>query len=181
VTHDASREGEPGAAVSRRRLLTAGGGLALVGGLAAVSAVSMLGGRPEPAPPLLIDDATLRDLTALSATLCGGGTFAPEQAVTLLNLLAADDRLRQGFVDLTLEPPVAGVAQERSPEAEAAMQAILRFWYVGSFDGQPIADRGTAYYQLTAWQAMYTPPYAVCKAYGAWADAPEDEPEVPAL
>jgi hypothetical protein len=133
---------------------------------------------------LVVDDATVRELIDLARTLCGGGTFAPAQATMLLILLAADPHLSQGFADLMLAPPVAGAVpvapSGRSPQA-AAMQAILRFWYVGEFAGQPIANRGTAYYTLTAWQAMYTPPFAVCKAYGVWADAPEDHPAVPSL
>jgi hypothetical protein len=43
VTQEASREGGPGASVSRRRLLTAAGGVAVVGGLAAASVAGILG------------------------------------------------------------------------------------------------------------------------------------------
>jgi hypothetical protein len=31
---------------------------------------------------------------------------------------------------------------------------------------------------LTAWQAMYTPPFAVCKLVGGWANPPSMSPRV---
>ncbi len=172
---------EPAAGITRRRVLTAAGGVAAFGGLAAVSAAGILGTRPTPAPLLTVDEATARRLVDLSATLCGGGAFDAGQARMLLERLAADPDLSRGFVDLLLEPPVAGTTQTRSRQATAAMQAILRFWYVGEFAGAPIANRATVYYQLTSWQAMYTPPFAVCKAYGEWAEAPDDQPALPSI
>jgi hypothetical protein len=172
--------------VSRRGLAGVAGGVALVGGLAVVTAGGMLGTRvaresqSEPVS-LSVDPANVQALSTLSATLCGGGAFDSDRTETLLELLAADPDLSRGFVDLVVDDPVPGTEPVLSAEAEATMQAILRYWYIGEFAGEPVADRAAIYDQLTAWQAMYTPPYAVCKAYGAWAEAPEDQPALPSF
>lgn len=173
------------AGISRRQVLSTAGGVAAIGGLAAVSAGAILASRPTPTRQsrvtLPVDQATAAQLIDLSRTLCGGGTFDPTQATILLELLAADPDLSRGFIDLRLEPPVAGTTPAHSDQAAAAMRAILRFWYVGEFAGKPVANRAAVYGQLTAWQAMYTPPYAVCKAFGAWAEAPDDQPAQPGI
>jgi hypothetical protein len=181
VTDEQPAPGEPVPRVSRRRALTAAGGVAAVGGLAALSAAGILAPRPVELSQLTVDAATAQRLVDLSRTLCGGGTFDTAQATLLLEALAADAELGRGLVDLLLAPPVPGVSEDLSTEAEAARRAILRFWYAGEINGEPVADRGAAYDQLTAWQAMYTPPFAVCKAYGAWAEAPDDAPAVPSV
>ena len=68
------------------------------------------------------------------------------------------------------------------PNSQASDTAtvILLFWYTGYFAGSPIPNRSTLAYQLTSWQAMYTPPVAVCKAFGGWANAPQEGPLQPA-
>jgi hypothetical protein len=162
-------------------VLATAGGVAVVGGLVAVSAGGILATRPAEPVSLTVDAATTRRVAELSRTLCGGGAFDPDQTAMLLELLAADADLSRGVVDLLLAPPVAGTAETLSAQAEAARRAILHFWYVGELNGAPVANRGAVYDQLTAWQAMYTPPFAVCKAYGQWAEAPDDEPAVPSI
>lgn len=168
-----------------RRGVVAGGAIA-IGGLAAVTAGGILGtrvGRVRQGGPVSVqvNPVTVQALTTLSATLCGGGAFDAGRAETLLELLAADPDLSRGFVDLLLDAPVPGTEPALSAEAEATMQTILRYWYIGEFGGEAVAGRAAVYDQLTAWQAMYTPPYAVCKAYGAWADAPDDQPALPSF
>ncbi len=175
-----------GVPVSRRRLAGAATGVAVIGGLAAVTAGGILGTRVaresqgEPVS-LTVDAENLQALSTLSATLCGGGAFDDARTETLLELLAADPDLSRGFVDLVVDNPVPGTEPALSAQAEATMDAILRYWYIGEFDGEAVAGRAAIYDQLTAWQAMYTPPYAVCKAYGAWADMPEDQPALPSF
>lgn len=184
VTDQPPATGAP-AGISRRRVLSTAGGVAAIGGLAAVSAGAILASRPAPtrqsSVTLPVDAATAQQLVDLSRTLCGGGAFDPAQATLLLERLAADPDLSRGFVDLRLDPPIVGTSQTHSRQAAAAMRAILRFWYVGELADAPIANRAAVYGQLTAWQAMYTPPFAVCKAFGAWADAPDDQPAQPAI
>jgi hypothetical protein len=168
--------------ISRRRVVSTAG-VAALGGLAAVSAGGILTSRlaPQPNLTLPVDEATTQELVDLSRRVCGGGVFDPGQATMLLRLLAADPDLSRGFVDLRLESPVAGTTPVHSDQAAAAMRAILGFWYVGEFAGEPVANRAAVYSQMTAWQAMYTAPFAVCKAFGAWAEAPDDQPAQPAV
>lgn len=176
-----NEDAEPGAGttVSRRRMLTRVGGIAAVAGLTAATAGGVLVSRHPPPPTVVIDEASGRQLATLSRTVCGGGEFDPAQTDLLLSRLAADPALSRGFIELLLDPPAAGTSQPRSPDAEAAMREILLFWYAGELDGQPMSNRAAAYDRLTAWQAMYTPAFAVCKAYGEWAEAPSDQPAVP--
>jgi hypothetical protein len=119
----------------------------------------------------------LQTLLDLSKTLGGGGTFDPDRGAMLYRFLTSDPELAAGLADLMASPPAEG-APIGSPQAQATAKAILIFWYVGAFADKPVPDRSTAYYGLTAWQAMYTPPWAVCKAFGGWADPPRTEPLV---
>lgn len=131
------------------------------------------------ATPVPVDQERLQQLIDLSQTLCGGGTFATARAETLYQLIFTDPALETGFDQLIAQPPVAG--QPIEPEsARAAAQVILIFWYADFFAGEPLPDRGSAYYQLTAWQAMYTFSWAVCHFYGGWADEPSTDPLIPA-
>ena len=165
--------------LSRRRLLVATGAIAL-------SASSL---RPlrvvAQGTPSAAEADRLTSLLAVSKTLCGGGSFNPDFGQQLLELLDADEELSAGLDALIATPPVDGdgtpvpFAEKDSAEAKAAT-AILLFWYTGYFAGSPISNRSTLAYQLTSWQAMYTPPVAVCKAFGGWANAPQDGPMQPA-
>lgn len=170
------------APVSRRALA---GGAVVIGGMAAIGAGGILATRiargPDQVETLAVTPENVQALTTLSATLCGGGSFDEGRAETLLELLAADPGLSRGFVELQVDDPVPGTQLVLSSDAEATMQAILRYWYIGEFNGEAVEGRAAVYDQLTAWQAMYTPPYAVCKAFGAWADAPEDQPALPSF
>jgi hypothetical protein len=160
--------------ITRRELLLQAMAL---GALAAVAAQPLAVGAQTPeASPVSSDD--LAALVNLSRTLTGG-KVDEARAAMLLDFLRADPDLSKGFDQLLADPPVADqrVAQG-SPAAVAAV--ILTFWYAGSLDGQPVADRDTAYYQLTAWQAMYTFPGSVCRGFGAWQDEPAATPIVPA-
>lgn len=131
------------------------------------------------ATPVAVDPARLQQLTDLSETLCGGGNFDAGRATKLYQIIAADADLTAGLDELLKSPPVAGQSLG-SDQAQQTAQVILIFWYADVFDGDPLPDRGTAYYQLTSWQAMYTFSWAVCHIYGGWADEPADGPIVPA-
>jgi hypothetical protein len=171
--------------LSRRRLLTGVGVASLTGGLSPLPTTETT--VAQDATPAAIDPARLSGLVDLSRTLCGGGNFDSARATSLLGLLDADPALAQGLAELLASPPVdpagsatppAAPTSVPSSRAQAAAQAILVYWYVGVFNGDPVADRATAYYGLTAWQAMYTPPFAVCKLFGGWADPPASNPLV---
>ena len=130
----------------------------------------------ESAPPD-VDPTRLQALVDLSRTLCGGGTVDQGRAAMLLRLVDSDPDFTAGLDQLLGTPPVAG-QDLPSAEAQTAAQAILLYWYAGSFAAAPVSDRATAYYQLTAWQAMYTFPHSVCRGFGMWADPPPTAPLV---
>ncbi|MEA2582550.1 MAG: hypothetical protein QOF33_635 [Thermomicrobiales bacterium] len=159
--------------LSRRAFVAQAGLWAAVAAMATRSIAEQAGAQ-EATP---VDPARLQGLLDLSKTLCGGGNFDPDRATMLLQFLAGDSDLSAGLDELLASPPVTGVSLGSS-HAQATAQVILIFWYVGAFNGQPVPNRSTAYYGLTAWQAMYTPPVAVCKAFGGWADPPRTEPLV---
>lgn len=165
--------------LSRRRLLVAAGAVTLSGSALRPLRVVAQG------TPSAADADRLTSLLAVSKALCGGGSFNPDFGQQLLDLLDADEELSAGLNALIAQPPVDGegtpvpFAQKDSAEAKAAT-AILLFWYTGYFAGSPVSNRSTLAYQLTAWQAMYTPPVAVCKSFGGWANAPQDGPLQPA-
>ncbi|MCC6792343.1 MAG: hypothetical protein IT336_11695 [Thermomicrobiales bacterium] len=158
------------AEITRRILLTRATAL---GAMAAIATRPLLTGAQ--ASPVAGDDVT--DLVRLSETLVGGRVDAA-RAGMLLQFLRDDPKLSEGLDQLIANPPMpdARVA-EGSPAAVAI--AILTFWYAGSLNGEPVADRDTAYYKLSAWQAMYTFPGSVCRGFGAWADEPASAPIVP--
>jgi hypothetical protein len=125
------------------------------------------------------DQATVDQLIALSKTMCGGGNFDANQSATLLQLISKDANLSNGLAELQATTRTAATPASLSADAKAAEQAILLFWYTGYFNGEPLPNHSATYDQLLAWQAMYTPPWAVCKVYGAWADPPATAPQVP--
>ncbi len=132
------------------------------------------------ATPVAVDPDRLQQLIDLSQTLCGGGNFTTARATNLYQLIFTDPALETGFDQLIAQPPVAG--QPIEPDvAKATAQVILTFWFADFFAGEPLPDRGSAYYQLTSWQAMYTFSWAVCHFYGGWAQEPSTDPIVPAI
>lgn len=131
------------------------------------------------ATPIPVDPDVLQQLTALSRVLAGGGNFDSGRVSILYQLLSADTDLAAGLDELLKTPPVEGQSLG-SDNAQKTAQAILLFWYADIFDAEVRPDRSSAYYQLTAWQAMYTPTWAICKSFGGWADAPRTDPLVAA-
>lgn len=165
--------------LTRRRLLAAFG-IATAAGMAPGTSHAAQTATPPP-----VDQARVDLLIALSRTLCGGGDFAPPMATQLLNLMSGDAALSRGLDALLATPalamtppPATPAADSAASEAAAAAEAILIYWYVGYFGGNPIPDRSQAYDSLVAWQAMYTAPFAVCKEFGGWADPPQTRPVV---
>ena len=134
----------------------------------------------QDATPIAVDPDRLQQLIEFSQTLCGGGSFTTARATNLYQLIFTDSDLETGFDQLIAQPPVPG--QPIEPDiAKATAQVILLFWFADLYAGEPLPDRGSAYYQLTSWQAMYTFSWAVCHAYGAWAQAPSTDPIIPAI
>lgn len=158
--------------LTRRNFIAHSAGLAGAAALAlqlAKERVTAADATPSP-----VDPARLQELTDLSQTLCGGGNLDAGRVSILQQLLGSDPELSAGLDELLANPPSEG-ASLGSETAQKTAQVILLFWYADVFDDAPLPDRGTAYYQLTAWQAMYTPSWAICKAFGAWGDAPRTD------
>lgn len=164
-------------AINRRRFLAQ----SAIGATSAAIALRFAAERlaAAEATPIPVDPAALQQLTDLSRTLAGGGNFDSGRVSILSQLLSTDTDLATGLDELLKTPPVEGQSLG-SDHAQKTAQAILLFWYADVFDDKPLPDRSTAYYQLTAWQAMYTPSWAICKAFGGWADAPRTDPLVAA-
>ena len=132
-------------ALTRRRLLAGLGTSAVLSGLAALPIAEAAAQEATPLPTP-VDQARLTNLNDLSRTLCGGGNFDPGRATTLLGLLDGDAALKQGLDELLAAPPVdpatsvtpaAAPAAVPSAQAQATSQAILLYWYVGEFNGEP--------------------------------------------
>jgi hypothetical protein len=162
-------------ATNRRRLLL---GLSTAAALGLAPRDGLAAQTPTPAASPA-DQARVDQLIALSKALCGGGNFDTKQAATLLQVLSKDARLSSGLAELETTAKTAATPAPASADAKAAEEAILLYWYTGYFNDQPLPDHAATYDQLLAWQAMYTPAWAVCKVYGAWADPPATTPQVP--
>jgi hypothetical protein len=159
--------------INRRRLLL---GLSAAAALGLAPRPGLAAQTPTPAATP-VDQAKVDQLIALSKTLCGGGNFDPTQAATLLGLMSKDAKLTRGLAEL--ETASTATPAPVLADAKAAEQAILLFWYTGYFNDEPLPNHAAIYDNLLAWQSMYTPPWAVCKLYGAWADPPATTPQVP--
>ena len=95
------------------------------------------------ATPVAVDQERLQQLTDLSQTLCGGGSFSPERLSSLYQLIFTDPALESGFDQLIAQPPTPGQPIEPD-EAKATAQVILLFWFADLYEGAPLPDRGTA-------------------------------------
>lgn len=160
--------------ISRRRLFAQVGAWSAAAGLGLIAPGQRAAAQDDSTPVA----GGVAALMALSQTLCGGGELDPARGEMLLQLLSDDPELSAGLAELQAEP--FDDLSTLSPEANAAATAILLFWYAGAFNGEPVSDRATAYYSLTAWQAMYTFPMSTCRGFGLWQDSPADAPLKPA-
>lgn len=148
--------------------------------LAAMTAVAVrpngAGASIQEAGATPVADARLAGLVNLSQLLCRG-KIDESRASTLLDFVTTDADLSDGLDQLLATPPVPG---QPLPDGLPSVTAevILTYWYAGTFSGLPAPDLATAYYQLTAWQAMYTFPQSTCRGFGAWSEAPRLEPIV---
>jgi hypothetical protein len=167
----------PPTELTRRELLVRSAAWTAAAAMAMRLAEERVAAQASPVP---VDPDQLQQLIDLSRMLCGGGNFSTDRATVLMQLIGPDPALAAGLDELLATPPVAGQPLG-SEQAGITALAILNFWYADVFSGAPLPDRGSAYYQLTAWQAMYTPSWAICKAFGSWADPPGIGPLVPSI
>lgn len=160
----------------------------------AASPVAPAAPAPEPASPAAgaaPDQARLDQLMAVSATLVGGGRLDPARGTQFLGLVDADPARKAALDRLLASPPdpaasapavvaypwaaPAAATPAATPLAVApdAAKDLLRFWYLGTFDGAAVDGRDRMWFTLAAWQATsYTAAPSICKSFGSWATAP---------
>jgi hypothetical protein len=132
-------------------------------------------GEASPVPGMALD--TFMDL---SLALVGGGRLDPDRGGQLLALIAANptgvaalDELLSIRAGGAAATPIATPVATLSGDARGLVEQILRFWYLGTWDGQPVTDRAGFWFGLSAWQAVeYTYAPSVCRAFGIWAEPP---------
>ena len=132
-------------------------------------------GEASPVPGVPIDS-----FMDLSLALVGGGRLDPQRGSQLLALIASDPERRRSLDDLLAirangeaTTPIATPVAALSGDARELVAQILRFWYLGTWDDQPVTDRAASWFGLSAWQAVgYTYAPSVCRAFGIWAEPP---------
>jgi hypothetical protein len=125
-------------------------------------------------------DVSIDAFMDLSQALVGGGTLDASRGAQLLALLAADparrtaiDQLLEVRADADVATPIATPVAALSEDARSLVETILRFWYLGTYDDQPVEGRADFWFGLSAWQAVkYTYAPSVCRAFGIWAEPP---------
>jgi hypothetical protein len=116
----------------------------------------------------------------LSLALVGGGRLDEDRGGQLLDLIATDPARLTALHELLAiragagaATPIATPVAALSVGSRELVEQILRFWYLGTFDGQPVNDRAGFWFSLSAWQAVkFTYAPSVCRAFGIWAEAP---------
>jgi hypothetical protein len=132
-------------------------------------------GDASPVPGVAIDA-----FMDLSLALVGGGRLDPDRGGQLLALIAADPARLPALDDLlairaggAAETPIATPVATLTGEARGLVEQILRYWYLGTYNEQPVTDRAGFWFGLSAWQAVqYTYAPSVCRAFGVWAEPP---------
>jgi hypothetical protein len=123
----------------------------------------------SPAAAISIDvDA----LYAISQQLVGGGNLDEASAGPLAKLISADQARTGGFEELSKLDKVASPSalKDISDDARQVVTNILEYWYLGQFDGQPVANRASMFFGLPVWATVpYVTQPTLCKSFGYWA------------
>ncbi len=136
---------------------------------------------PSPAEASPVAEVPIEAIMDLSLALVGGGRLDDKRGAQLLALIAADSERRTALDTLlairagaSAETPIATPVAALSAADHDLVEQILRFWYLGTYDGQPVTDRAGFWFGLSAWQAVgYTYAPSVCRAFGLWAQPPQ--------
>ena len=135
---------------------------------------------PVPGDASPVPGVPIESFIDLSTALVGGGKLDPQRGSQLLALIAPDSARRRALDDLlairaggAAATPIATPVAALSGDARELVEQILRFWYLGTWDDQPVTDRAGFWFGLSAWQAVeYTYAPSVCRAFGIWAEPP---------
>lgn len=136
---------------------------------------------PPPGQASPVPGVSIASFMDLSQALVGGGTLDPARGDQLLALIANDPTRRTALDELLAirsgglsATPVATPIAALSDGARDLVGQLLRFWYLGTYDDQPVTDRTDFWFSLSSWQAVrYTFATSICKAYGGWAQPPQ--------
>jgi hypothetical protein len=142
-------------------------------------AATPVGPAPEDASP--VPGVPIAQFMDLSLALVGGGRLDEQRGEQLLDLIAADPQRREALGTLlairagdAADEPIATPVATLSAAERDLVEQILRFWYLGTYDDQPVTDRAGFWFGLSAWQAVgYTYAPSVCRAFGLWAQPPQ--------
>lgn len=149
--------------ISRRRFVV--GAMASAGAAAPLATTTA-----QPATPAA-SAISPEDLLTLSTRIVGGGKLDEAAAEPLAHLLASDPALVAGVEELVgLSDISPDTLQTASAEAQRAASNVLQYWYLGRFEGEPVANRADILFGLASWRALpYVTQPTVCKGFGYWA------------
>lgn len=136
---------------------------------------------PPPGDASPVPGVPIEQFMDLSLALVGGGRLDEDRGGQLLALIAADAMRREALDGLlairsgdAAATPIATPAAALTGAQRDLVERILRFWYLGTYDDQPVTDRAGFWFGLSAWQAVgYTYAPSVCRAFGLWAQPPQ--------
>lgn len=169
---DCGCAGKDATQVTRRRFV---GGAASALATAPLSAAGQSTPETEqpvasPSVAIVVD---LEQVRAVSLALVGGGSLGDAGLQTLGRLISDDPDRVKAFEELAaLDDPSAEEALGGvSRAARALAEEITGFWYLGEFDGMPVANRADLYFGLPVWATLpYSTQPTLCKAFGYWAN-----------
>jgi hypothetical protein len=163
--------------LTRRRLVgvAAGAAVPLAAGVVPASAHQQ-GATPAPGTPVASPAAELRidvdALYAVSQRIVGGGELDRDAAEPLALLLSGDPARVSGFEELAgIDDPSSKKALDAmSDDARMVVDDIVRYWYLGFFEGKPAPNRAEMFFGLPVWSTVpYVVQPTVCKGFGYWA------------
>ena len=166
--------------LTRRRLVgAAAAAVPLAAGVVPADAHQQ-GATPAPGTPVASPAATLRidvdALYAVSQQLVGGGELDRDAAEPLALLISGDPARVSGFEELAGidDPSTKQALDAMSDDARTVVDDIVRYWYLGFFDGKPAPNRAEIFFGLPVWSAVpYVTQPTLCKGFGYWASEVE--------
>ena len=127
-------------------------------------------GTPE-ATPAMEGELDSGRVMMVSANLCGGAILNQDNAGTLLEILNSDPEVIAPFEELEAVVQFTDEAmQDVSANAQTLAANILQYWFLGRYDGEPIANRAEMFFDFACWQPLpYSTEPSTCKSFGYWA------------
>lgn len=180
---DQGEDGRVRSGLTRRRVVGAAAGAIAAPVVASAAAAQSELATPErgtpAASPVVAVAIDVGGLYALSQQLVGGGKLDETAVEPLAGLLSGDPARIAGFEELAKLDNAASASAltDISDNARQVVTDILQYWYLGQFDGQPVANRAAMFFGLPVWATLpYVTQPTLCKGFGYWAtDVPVDD------